>query len=308
MTIIERGGAIPGTAGKAAFTLCGPEPTAIPVLIAVPHAGRIYPGPLLDRLRDPGQCLHRLEDRHADSLAQAVALASGARIVLAHAPRAMIDLNRAPDDIDWEMIAGRSPGCGHASNGRRARTGLGLIPRRLPGFGELWKGSHDLAELEQRIADVHEPYHACIGRNLEGLRQRWGAALLLDFHSMPPLARKGAGPTAQIVVSDRFGASCHGRFIASAFSHFAGSGLLAAHNRPYSGGYGIKRHAAPARGIHAIQIEIDRSRYLDARLDEPGQGLDSMAAILAGLVRALALEVTALPDQTSAWAWPEAAE
>jgi len=308
MAVIERGGAIPGTAGRAAYTLSGPEPSAIPVLIAVPHAGRGYTRQLLDRMNDPDHCIVRLEDRHADTLAQSIAAATGARLIVAHAPRAMIDLNRAPDDIDWDMFAGSPAPGGRPTGGRRARTGLGLVPRRLPGFGELWKRQHEIAELEQRIADVHEPYHACVARNLEILRQRWSTALLIDFHSMPPLPARGVGGAAHIVVSDRFGATCHGSYIARTFSQLARSGLLASHNRPYTGGYGIRRHAAPARGIHAIQIEIDRSRYLDPGLDSPGAGLDAMATILTGLVRALAAEATAQTDQAGQWPWQDAAE
>jgi len=308
MAVIERGGAIPGTAGKAAFSLSGPAPSAIPVLIAVPHAGRVYPRSLVDRLVDPEQSALRLEDRHADSLAQAVAVATGARLLTAHAPRAMIDLNRAPDDIDWGMIAGKNSRVAKSGGSRRAKTGLGLIPRRLPGFGELWRDLHPHDEIEQRIAHVHEPYHACLATSLESLRSRWGSVLLLDFHSMPPLGSRGIGPAAQIVIGDRFGASCHGRFIARTFSHLAGAGLLAAHNRPYSGGYGIKRHAAPTRGIHAMQIEIDRSRYLDGKLDEPGDGMEDIAACLAGLVRALAAEVIAGAGPGDETRLPEAAE
>lgn len=296
INLIERGGTIPGTPGRPAFSLCGPQPSSIPVLIAVPHAGRLYPRALLDRLTDSSLGSRRLEDRHADSLAMAVACATGARVLVAHAPRAMIDLNRAPDDVDWEMFAGRPLRATRSGGNRRAMSGLGLIPRRLPGVGEIWKSRHDPDELDQRIAGVHEPYHACLGRNLAELRQRWGAALLLDFHSMPPLSDRGERSGVQVVLGDRFGASCHGRFAAAAFSQFARAGYLVAHNRPYAGGYGIRRHAASAAGIHAMQLEVDRTCYLDAGLDEPGSGFDELAGVLTGLVRALAAEAIACAD------------
>ena len=308
-----QGGEIPGSGGDPAFSLSGPVPSAIPVLIAVPHAGRGYTGCLLDRMRHPGHAALRLEDRYVDRLAREVARATGAMLLVAHAPRAMIDLNRAADDIDWEMFpkeerASSGDALGSYTPGRRSRTGLGLIPRRLPGFGELWKRSHDAADLEARIAGIHEPYHASLTEALTGLRDRWGAALLLDMHSMPPLVMRGGQPAPEFVLGDRFGATCHGSLVGTAFSYFSDMRRGAAHNRPYAGGRVLDRHAAPGQGLHALQLEIDRSSYLDSRLAEPGPGFAAMGHLLTGLVRRLADQVAQLGQEVAPDCWAEAAE
>jgi len=305
----SEGGTIPGSGGLPAFVLSGPAPSLIPVLIAVPHAGRAYTGPLLDRMRNPGYASLRLEDRYADRLGEGLARATGATLLTAMAPRAMIDLNRAPDDVDWEMFGERSTAdVGSYTPGQRARSGLGLIPRRLPGIGELWKRRHNREELEQRIAGIHEPYHARLADTLEALRRRWGAALLVDLHSMPPLPARGRQPGPEFVIGDRFGAACHGRLVGAAFSFFEECGRIAAHNRPYAGGYVLERHAAPMRGLHAMQVEIDRSSYLDSQLAEPGEGLAAMVRLLAELVERLAAEVAVLAQAGGAPGWAEAAE
>jgi N-formylglutamate amidohydrolase len=304
-----QGGQIPGSPGLRAFTLSGPAPSAIPVLVAVPHAGRSYPGSLLERMRNPGFAALRLEDRYVDRLAAAVAAATGATLLVAEAPRAMIDLNRAADDIDWEMFGCGAPtDVGSYTPGRRARSGLGLIPRRLPGLGELWKRRHDEHDLAARISGIHEPYHASLAEALAQLRDRWGAALLLDLHSMPPLVLRGGQAAPEFVIGDRFGASCHGSLVGSAFGYFAELRRGAAHNRPYAGGYVLERHAAPEVGLHALQLEIDRSSYLDSRLTEPGKGFAAMAHLLTGLVRRLAAEVAALGRHQARTDWAEAAE
>lgn len=300
------GGQIPGSPDVHAFTLSGPVPSTIPVLIAVPHAGRAYPGSLLERMRNPGFAALRLEDRYVDLIAQNVAAATGATLLIANAPRAMVDLNRAADDIDWDMFGmGAPPDVGSYTPGRRARSGLGLVPRRLPGIGELWKRRHDAQDLAARIAGVHEPYHASLAQALAELRGRWGAALLLDMHSMPPLALRGGQAPPEFVLGDRFGTSCHGSLVGSAFTYFAEMRRGTAHNRPYAGGYVLERHAAPAEGLHAMQLEIDRSAYLDPRLSEPGKGFAAMTHLIAGLVHRLATEVAALGRGV---AWAEAAE
>jgi N-formylglutamate amidohydrolase len=295
-SVVHRGGSIPGGEGRAAFTLSMASPSPVPILIAVPHAGRHYPAALLDRMRYPAEATLKLEDRYVDRLAEAIARQTGAALLVAHAPRAMVDLNRAVEDMDWEMLdRAERPRRSDFNCGRRARSGLGLVPRRLPGMGELWKERIGLAELDARLDQVHRPYHQALSEALTALRKRWGAALLLDLHSMPPLSgRAYREPVADLVVGDRFGASCDGNLCAVAFKKLGRHGWKVAHNRPYAGGYVLDRHTAPGRCLHGFQLEICRSIYLDSGLKEPGPGFANIAAHLADLVRHLAGEVAAL--------------
>jgi len=289
----ESNGLVPGMPGQPAFALTLRDGAPVPVVVAVPHAGRIYPPDFTALMRNPSAAGIRLEDRYIDLVAEQVARNTGAALLVAHAPRAMIDLNRSPDDIDWDMIADGTPDRrARLAAGRRARGGLGLVPRRLPGLGELWRRRLTQAELAARIEHVHRPYHAALADVLEALRDRWGAALLIDLHSMPPLGSK-RGPEAapDFVVGDRFGASCDSALSAAALDHFGAAGRRVAHNRPYAGGYGLDRHAAPARGVHALQVEVCRSAYLEASLREPGPGLGAVVELLSGLLRRMAEEL-----------------
>lgn len=305
---LRPGGNLPGADGEPAFVVRTSAASPIPVLIAVPHAGRAYPPALSAAMRDPQRAALRLEDRLVDELGEAIAAQTGAALIVARAPRAMLDLNRAADDIDWEMIAARpSTRLATVPPGRRVRGGLGLIPRRVPGLGEVWRGRIDHAELEARIAGVHAPYHARVAAELADLRRRWGAALLLDLHSMPPLGERfGPNAASEFVLGDRFGATSDGGLIAAAFACLAEAGARAAHNRPYAGGYALERHAAPRKGLHALQLEVDRRSYLDEDLREIGPGFAATATLVASLVRRLAAEVALLGS--GAAAWPVAAE
>lgn len=289
-SVMNFGGNIPGANGRPAFELGGGQRPCLPVLIAVPHAGRVYPASLLETMRDPDESCLRLEDRHVDIVARAVAASTGAALITANAPRAMIDLNRAPDDMDWDMVQGGPPGPQprHAA-GRRARSGLGLVPRRLAAIGELWNRRIGKDELAERVAQVHQPYHYMVGHMLESLRDEWGAAILLDLHSMPPLGQKtGPDQAPDFVVGDRFGVSCAATLSAVALQHLRSTGRPVAHNRPYAGGYVLDRHGAPARHVHALQLEVCRAAYLDADLRDPGPGLDSVAEIVSTMIRRLA--------------------
>lgn len=289
-------GTIPGTAGLPAFSVSRNTPSPIPVLIAVPHAGRTYPKPLLAAMRNPVKSGIRLEDRLADLLAEQVARETGAGLIVAHAARAMIDLNRAPEDMDWDMVSdGRPAGFAALRVGSRTRGGLGLVPRRLHGIGEIWKGKIDRAELDARIEGVHVPYHVALANELAAIKERWGSALLIDFHSMPPLGpHRNAPGFAEYVVGDRFGSSCSGAISAAVFDHLAAARKRAAHNRPYAGGYALDRHTAPTLGIHGMQMEVCRGAYLNEDMRELGANFAEVADLLSALVRRLADEMAAL--------------
>jgi N-formylglutamate amidohydrolase len=304
-----RGGSIPGLPGVAAYRVEAANVASIPVVLAAPHGGRCYPPGVRAALRVPDHVLLRLEDRLVDQLAEAVARETGAPLIIAQAPRAMIDLNRAVDDLDWDMVTNpvRQPGhraSAHRSavshGGHRARSGLGLVPRRLPGIGELWKARLDHAEVERRIAMIHEPYHTALEALVERVQRQWGAVLLIDLHSMPPLPAIG-GAAAQFVIGDRFGTACDGELVAALFAHLAAARRLVAHNRPYAGGFVLDRHARRTAGIHAVQIEIDRTAYLDSAMAEPGPGFDAMVALLVAMVRQLADAVAALGRDRLRW-------
>ncbi len=287
-----RGGSVPGAEGQPAYSLSVRDPAPLPVLIAVPHGGRAYPENLTALMRNPGATSLRLEDRLTDLIGEGVARETGASLLIAHAPRAMIDLNRAPDDVDWDMVAGGAPEPRRLAAGRRARSGLGLVPRRLPGFGELWKRRMTQQDLSARVEEIHVPYHAALATTLEVLRDRWGAALLIDLHSMPPLGpKRGVDAAPDFVIGDRFGAACDSSLSAAAIDHFCQAGRRVAHNRPYAGGYALDRHSAPPRGLHALQVEICRSAYLDEHLQEPGPGMAEVTRLMVGLVRRLAEEL-----------------
>lgn len=316
-------GGLPGCVGVP-FVLTVPDPSRVPVLISVPHGGRAYDADLMGALREGERAALRLEDRRIDEVAACVAANTGAGLLVARAPRAMMDLNRAPDDVDWGMVPDRGRAVAlaailaagghlrpHAHPSQRVRAGLGLVPRRVPGMGELWRGPLPGDVLAGRIERLHGPYHACIADQLAVLRARWGAALLIDLHSMPPLPCAEGHPPVTCVLGDRFGASCGGALVAGAFSGLGDSGWNVAHNRPYAGGYVLDRHADPRGDIHAIQLEIDRAAYLDSRLVERGEGFAGVVDVLTRVVRDLACDVAAMGARGLAarpGGWAEAAE
>ena len=270
------------------FDRLGPATPGSPVVVSVPHGGRDYPGAMAEMLRVPLAMLRPLEDRHVDSLARA-ALA-GETAVIQRTPRAWIDLNRAEHERDPLVDAGADPRRDGAASARM-RSGLGLVPRRAAGNGDIWRRRLSAEAVMARIHGHHRPYHAALALALAAARARFGVAILVDLHSMPPLGRAGEAP--QIVFGDRFGRSAAARFVARLEAEAEAAGIVHALNTPYAGGHILDQHSAPACGIHAVQIEIDRALYLDPALVAPGPGLAPTAALVRRMLDALADEAMA---------------
>jgi N-formylglutamate amidohydrolase len=266
------------------FFRIGPDRPASPVVLSVPHAGRAYSADLMRAARVPTHVLEALEDRLVDRLVWR-AVAAGAIAIVASVPRAEIDLNRDEREIDPAMVA--PPPVGDALMSTvRMRGGLGLIPSRIAGTGALWRGRMSRDELNRRVERVHRPYHAALAQALARARELHGAAVLIDCHSMPP--RLPANPGTTIVFGDRYGTTMAPQLLEVAIAAAQDLGFEAACNDPYAGGHIIERHGRLAEGIHALQIEIDRSAYLDTLLRSPGPGFDRAARLIAGVSEALA--------------------
>lgn len=263
--------------------------SALPVLLSIPHSGRSYPDWLVRQARTGLASLEALEDPLVDRLAWR-AIAAGHGAVIATAPRAAVDCNRSPDDVDPALIVGT------ASNAasRRAASGLGIIPSRVASHGRLWKSPTTRADLERRLDEAHRPFHAALADALRSIHSRDGVSILLDCHSMPP--RRGQ---AELVIGNRHGSSGAG-WVAEAAARIARrAGWSAALNVPYAGGHVAERHGEPENDIHCLQLEIDRRVYLASDLRSPGPGFDRAARLIESLAIGLGA-VVARPHAVAA--------
>ena len=284
----------PDSAPGAPFTLVAPRQPRWPVVITVPHAGRHYPPHLRDAARVSMAVLERLEDRYADVLASA-ASAAGFTTLIANSARALIDLNRAEDEWDGQIVVGTTP---PPNPNQRVRAGLGLVPVRLHPQGELWRQRIDAAELERRLAAIHRPWHDRVATLLDSARAEFGGAVLIDLHSMP--TQPGAAP--QMVVGDRYGLTASSQLVDRLLALGEGEGLRVARNSPYAGAHSIQRHGRPLAGIEAVQIEFDRALYLGSAHRPAPAGAERIARLVLKLAEVAARR---LADTQR---WPAAAE
>ncbi len=269
------------------FRLIEPTGSAGGAVFSSPHSGRAYPSDFVRAARLGATELRASEDAFIDRLFEA-APDFGAPLIAATAPRAYVDLNRAPDELDPAVIEGvRATGINP-----RVAAGLGVIPRVVAEGAAIYSGKISRGEAAERLSRFHAPYHEALGGLLRRARMRNGRALLFDCHSMPSDALKSAprvrGRRPEIVLGDRFGAAAADWAMAMAQAAFEDAGFAVARNTPFAGGYITQRYGRPGQGVHAVQIEIDRALYLDEAKIEPGPGFDSLARALRPVIAALA--------------------
>ena len=254
-----------------------PPRGSLPVLLSIPHAGREYDAEVLANAAQGRQALEMLEDPLVDRLCWR-AIAAGLGAVVQNVPRAVVDCNRDESEVDPASVQNVSL----APVGPRARYGLGLIPSRTHRHGALWRRPVDRAEMNRRLEQVHRPYHLALADALAALSSRHGEAILVDCHSMP--TRRGQ---ADIVIGDRHGASAAAWVAAEAAATARALGFRTALNEPYAGGAIIASHGRPLEGIHALQLEIDRSTYLKSDARTPGVGFDRVAQLIEAIALGL---------------------
>jgi N-formylglutamate amidohydrolase len=266
-----------------AYRLHAPARRDTCIVFASPHSARDYPAWFLRASELDALTLRSSEDAFVDQLF-ASAPRHGAPLLLAGAPRAFVDLNRNADELDPALIEGVR----HAGHNPRVAAGLGVIPRVVAGGRAIYKGKMPRAEAQQRIDSIWRPYHAALAAEMDRTHAMFGRAVLIDCHSMPHEAMDGTVRTGarwpDVVLGDRFGASAAGDITDRIEEAFTAAGLVVARNTPFAGAYVTQTYGRPARGHHAVQIEIDRALYMDETTIRPSAGFAAFQTLLEGVV------------------------
>lgn len=252
-----------------------------------PHSGSDYPSGFMARaLLDP-VAIRSSEDAFVDQLFNHASKV-GAPMLMARYPRAFVDLNRAINELDPALVSGAE----HIGSNPRVAAGLGVIPRVVGEGRAIQSGKITMEEAEGRLRTAYKPFHAILEQVLRQQRKRFGSAILFDCHSMPHDALSSAplvhGRRPDIILGDRFGAACGHWLIDAAIGIFTAEGFVVARNAPFAGGYITQHYGRPSSGIHALQIEVDRSLYMDERTISPHSGFRDVKARLVRVVTALA--------------------
>lgn len=263
-----------------AYRLVRPAIDKSGVIVCCPHSGRFYPEDLLRASKLDRLALRRSEDAFVDELLTTCP-ELGASLLLTDFARAFVDLNRGPDELDPDLIHDL-PLIDRRVPSPRVLAGLGVIPRTVGDGVDIYAGRLSFMEAQSRLNEVYAPWHGAIAGLIDSAKEAVGHAVVLDCHSMPAAA--SGMPENDVVLGDRFGASCAPIFMSEAFSYLRSNGLRVARNNPYAGGYATERYGKPVQNQHSLQIEINRSLYMVEGAMSKRGSFAQVAETLAGLV------------------------
>ena len=273
---------------KAVYQLNLPENHTTSVVFASPHSGRSYSWSFLRKTVLDEMAIRSSEDAFVDLLFSDVP-SFGAPLLTAKTPRSFIDLNRNTDELDPALI----DGVRKTSHNPRVASGLGVIPRVVSNGRSIYHGKISRVDVETRISTHWKPYHNALEQLLAQSQQRFGEAILIDCHSMPTeairSATRGNTQKADIVIGDRFGASANCGIVDRIEAAFAGAGLRVARNAPFAGAFIAQHYGRPSRNQHVVQIEIDRSIYMNEMMIRPNGNFQSFQRLISSIAKQISL-------------------
>jgi len=275
------------------FEVIEPPRLACPLVFSSPHSGNIYPRRFLAATRLSEGALRRSEDAFVDCLFSGVT-SLGAPLIRARFPRAYLDLNREPYELDPRMFEGPLPAFANTRS-LRVAGGLGTIARVAGQAQEIYGRKIPVSEALERIERIYKPYHARLRALLDRARRAFGIAVLMDCHSMPsqqrqpskqfPLSAPSRRP--DIVIGDRYGTSCAGELVNTIEYELRQAGYDVQRNKPYAGGFITEFYGNPSEECHALQIEVSRALYMDEAAITRREGFERLAADLTRMAAAL---------------------
>ncbi|MEL7109990.1 MAG: N-formylglutamate amidohydrolase [Pseudomonadota bacterium] len=265
----------------SAYTLESGTHVTAPVIFASPHSGTIYPPAMRDLLCVPLTDLQRTEDAFVDEL-YAPAPKHGALLLSANYARGFVDLNRDARELDASMFHDGLPRTAGMPSAR-VKAGLGCFPRVGASGREIYAGPMSKRDGTFRLEAVYDRYHEALQSQIEQLKQDWSDVVIIDCHSMPS-RQPGKSSMPDIVLGDRFGSSCSARLTSQVERRCRREGLSVTRNAPYAGGYTTRRYGRPRRGVHVLQIEINRALYMNELTVEKSTGFDRTKAQVATII------------------------
>lgn len=291
------------TPSNLPFEVYGPAIQRVPFVLNSPHSGRIYTDAFMKNVQLSDFAIRKSEDFLVDELFSS-GVAIGLPMLVANFPRAFLDVNREPYELDPKMFDGQLPEYTNTQS-VRVSTGLGTIAKIVADREEIYHTQISVSEALERIEKIYKPYHSCLRRLLAETHVQFGYAVLIDCHSMPS-AHHGSPYERRpdFVIGDRFGSSCSEELTLCLRDNLKALGYKVVLNKPYAGGFITQHYGRPDNGLHAVQIEINRGLYMDESAMQKSENFEK----LADDIRQLLNIVVSMPEAAMLGTRPLAAE
>ena len=277
---------------KDKIIIRSPQKRVLPLVVSSPHSGRNYPPDFVAASALTPLRLRSSEDSFVEDIF-GYAPELGATLIEALFPRVFVDVNRQPYELDPTMFSDPLPDYVTTHN-NRISAGLGTIARVVSNGERVYRNKLTFREAEERINNYYQPYHNALQALINNTKDEFGYCILLDCHSMPSGRIESNNPAqskpsrlAEIILGDCHGTSCHSHIMKSSNEFLNEFGFSVRRNLPYAGGFITRNYGKPKEGVHALQIELNRSLYMDERHIEPLEGIKQLRHAMTGFMEQL---------------------
>lgn len=277
----------PSEVRRGVFYRDDPCGASAPIVVDVSRSGREYPTDF--RSPVPLTAVHDNISMFVDEIFSATPDIGGT-LLYACFPNMYIDTNRSARDIDPSLIDGVWPGPIEKSD--FTERGLGLL-KRLSRYGEPFQERKlTVAEVQERLARFHEPYHLELARVIRETQKRHGRSVQLSCHCMSAVGAPTHADPGQTRADFNLG-DCHGTTASAETMDFLVQtlkdlGHTVSVNFPYYGGELIRRHSKPSEGIEGIFVEVNKGMFIDTKTFRKTNGFDAVQRSATSMLKSLA--------------------
>lgn len=247
-----------------------------PIVLSSPHAGNLFPKEFLENSVLTKSELRSSEDSFVTELVKE-ASNSGIPLLSLNISRTFIDVNRDKIELDETMFFDAPKN--NDINSRRCRVGLGVLHRVVYHNKNIYDGLLSYKEALERINNVYDPYHKRLKQLVDKCVRKFGFCLLLDCHSMPSMICNimNESKALDFCICNLFDESCPTEISQNLYNSLANQDIRVEFNKPYAGAFITFNYCQPRKNIYTLQLEINRSIYMDEQTHDKNIDFQSVA-------------------------------
>ena len=265
------------------------EKEKFPIIISLPHSGDNYYSEFIkSSLLDKDE-LCRAEDSFVDEIWD-FSINEGYCYIKSTIPRIYVDLNRHPLELDPYLCSSDIPKF-EQSKSLKVLSGIGVIPKVSNYGNDIYAEPLSREEIRKRLISYYFPYHRALKYMIKRLKNKFKDVLVIDCHSMPSSDVPKKSTFVDINLGNNYGLSISENIFNLIRSNFEKLGFIVEENIPYSGGFITQFYGNPSDGIHVLQLEINRSIFMDEKLFKKNRNIEQISKKIRKATKSILLKL-----------------
>ena len=265
------------------------EKEKFPIIISLPHSGDNYYSEFINSSLLDKDELCRAEDSFVDEIWD-FSINEGYCYIKSTIPRIYVVLNRHPLELDPYLCSSDIPKF-EQSKSLKVLSGIGVIPKVSNYGNDIYAEPLSRAEIRKRLISYYFPYHRALKYMIKRLKNKFNDVLVIDCHSMPSSDVPKKSTFVDINLGNNYGLSISENIFNLIRGNFEKLGFIVEENIPYSGGFITQFYGNPSDGIHVLQLEINRSIFMDEKLFKKNRNIELISKKIRKATKSILLKL-----------------